>query len=182
MFFYVIFQIFTGWIYGYIMEYVFHRWIFHSNRLGKNKNSIFSFHFREHHRKSRIGKMRDKTYDKITITGCSSSKKEIIGLMFVNVIHFPIIFIFPFAYLSMMLNSVHYFYMHRKSHVDIEWSKKNMPWHYDHHLGIDQDSNYGIRSDIIDRLLFTKKPYLGTVRYIMDEKKRLKEPYLKIVK
>ena len=72
--------------------------------------------------------------------------------------------------------------MHRKSHIDVEWAKKNMPWHYDHHLGLDQDSNFGIRSDIMDRLLYTRKPYIGTVRYIMNEKKRLKEPYLKIVK
>lgn len=32
--------------------------------------------------------------------------------------------------------------MHRRSHLEPEWAKKRIPWHYDHHMNSNQDANW----------------------------------------
>ena len=46
-----------------------------------------------------------------------------------------------------------YYTMHRKSHIDVAWGKKWMPWHYEHHMGKDQHKNWGVRLPVFDGLL-----------------------------
>jgi len=46
--------------------------------------------------------------------------------------------------------------MHRKSHLDVEWGKKWMPWHWDHHMGRDQNANWGVTLPLWDYALGTR--------------------------
>ena len=50
--------------------------------------------------------------------------------------------------------------MHRRAHTDVEWCKKNIPWHYDHHMGKNQDANYGVTVEWPDKLFGTRVTYL----------------------
>jgi len=50
--------------------------------------------------------------------------------------------------------------VHRKAHLDTEWGKKNLPWHYDHHMGKNQNANWGVTTDWVDRLAGTRIKYL----------------------
>ena len=34
-----------------------------------------------------------------------------------------------------------------------------MPWHYDHHLGKNQDANWGVTTDWVDRVFGTRIEY-----------------------
>ncbi len=36
-----------------------------------------------------------------------------------------------------------------------------MPWHYDHHMGKDQNSNWCVTHPLFDMVLGTRKEYLG---------------------
>mgnify|MGYP003663928552 FL=1 len=55
--------------------------------------------------------------------------------------------------------TLRYFYMHRKAHTNVEWCKKNIPWHYDHHMGKNQDVNYGVTVEWPDKLFGTRVIY-----------------------
>jgi sterol desaturase/sphingolipid hydroxylase (fatty acid hydroxylase superfamily) len=54
---------------------------------------------------------------------------------------------------------VRYFYMHQKSHRDVEWGKKHIPWHYDHHMGKNQDANWGVTTAIWDLIMGTREKH-----------------------
>lgn len=43
--------------------------------------------------------------------------------------------------------------------MDLEWAKKHVPWHYDHHMGKNQDANWGVTTDWVDKLLGTRIKY-----------------------
>ena len=47
--------------------------------------------------------------------------------------------------------------MHQRGHLNVEWGKKNMPWHYDHHMGKDQDANWGVTNPFWDIIFGTRK-------------------------
>ena len=44
---------------------------------------------------------------------------------------------------------------------NVEWAKENIPWHYDHHMGKNQDANWGVTTDWVDRLLNTRIKYFN---------------------
>ena len=96
----------------------------------------------------------DKNYDKVLSLPV---RREILGLYALLVLHFPIYFILPYFYYTLVVCTVRYFYVHQKAHRDTEWAKKHMPWHYDHHMGKNQDANWGVTTDIWDTILNTKR-------------------------
>ena len=53
--------------------------------------------------------------------------------------------------------AMRYFYYHRRAHLNVEWGKKKMPWHYDHHMGKNQDSNWGVTVEWVDKLFKTRE-------------------------
>ena len=61
------------------------------------------------------------------------------------------------TFITIVLSICSYYYTHRRSHREPEWAKKNIPWHYDHHMALNQNMNYGVRSDVIDRIMGTRE-------------------------
>lgn len=146
---YAIIQILAGLIYGNFAEYIWHKYVFHG--LGKKKNSRFRSHWKEHHRDVRKSKGYDKSYE--TLWG---AKREIFELLFAALIHSPLFLIAPYFAGTLVLHAMLYFYIHRKSHLDIEWAKQRVPWHYDHHMGKDQDKNWCVTFPLWDYILGTR--------------------------
>lgn len=35
-----------------------------------------------------------------------------------------------------------YYYIHRRAHLEPDWAKRKIPWHYDHHMNSNQDANW----------------------------------------
>ena len=54
-------------------------------------------------------------------------------------------------------SSFFYYFAHRKSHLDVQWGKKWMPWHFDHHMGKNQDLNWCVVFPLWDHILGTRK-------------------------
>jgi len=140
-------QIIIAWIWSHILEYVAHKYLLHNRH-----RFFFAFknHFQKHHRAARKNQMYDSGYRSIF-----SSRFEIQSLVVTALIHLPIVFFFPAGYLTLLVSLVSYYLLHRKSHLDVEWCKKWMPWHYAHHMGPDQHKNWGVRLPIIDLLMGT---------------------------
>ena len=153
---YIISQLVIGWMYGHIMEYVIHRWVFHT--IGKRKGHLLSFHVHDHHKICRRNALFDIAYKKI------KTSEEFWGLLFLAAIHFPLAFFFPYFYVAIVLSILSYYLTHRIAHLNPDWTRINLSHHYDHHMGPGKcaNSNFGVRSDVIDRLLKTRVKYYGT--------------------
>ena len=141
-----------AFIYGGLCEWVVHKYVLH--KLGKNKKSIFSFHWHAHHKGCRKNNNFDIDYK---LPFAPPVKKEIFFLFLLSSFHFPLIFIAPYFFGGIILYTARYFYYHRRAHLNVAWGKKNMPWHYDHHMGKNQDSNWGVTVDWPDRLFNTRE-------------------------
>jgi len=145
-----------GYIYGHIAEWLIHKYVLHN--LGKKSSSLFSFHYREHHRNARMNEFRDSVYSS-WIPKKDAAGKEIIYLIIIIAMHIPVVMISYGAFAALVVSSVEYYYKHRRAHTDVEWAKEKLAWHYDHHMGKIQDANWGVRSDFLDRLLGTRIYY-----------------------
>lgn len=152
-------QIVFAWYYGLLAEWLIHKYVLH--QYGTKKKSIWSFHFKEHHAISRRNGNLDEGY-----FICKNSikwnrvGKELFALAILGAIHTPLFFVAPFFVITVWFSIVQYYYLHSKSHVDIEWAKKHLPWHYEHHMGKNQHMNWGVRSDFFDKVFGTRRHYL----------------------
>jgi hypothetical protein len=62
----------------------------------------------------------------------------------------------PFFVLGTYYSAGRYYYVHRRSHLDPEWAKKNIPWHYDHHMNSNQDANWCVTRPWFDYIMGTR--------------------------
>ena len=166
----IILQVFIAWVYGHVAEYSIHRWLLHG--IGKKRGNPLSFHFWGHHGTARRNAMHDDVYAAWTSLR-GQSGKELLYLTFIVILHAPVAIWFPWAYGVLAWSAVMYYYVHRKSHVNVEWARHVLPWHYDHHMGRKQDANYGVRLPWVDYVLGTRLPYYGTKFEKRDHHRRL---------
>lgn len=135
-------------LYTYFLEWFFHIALHDRKRF----RGGFKHHFGVHHNQSRKNKMFDKNYLNPLN---KESWFEPLGLSLLSIVHFPIFYFFPVVYVTLLFSMLSYYYHHRKAHIDVEWGKQNMPWHYEHHMGKDQHKNWGVRTNIIDKIFNT---------------------------
>ncbi len=155
---YIALQIFLGWIYGHAAEYLIHKHILHNNRRFKK---VFKRHFGTHHRIARKNEMYDESYLQLSK---NSSAFEILGLSLLLLSHLPLLFIIPYFWMTLLYSALVYYYVHRRSHIDVAWGKKWLPWHYAHHMEKDQHQNWGVRLPIFDGLLLYCRSYYRRYR------------------
>ena len=55
----------------------------------------------------------------------------------------------------------HYHQVHSRSHLDPDWCRRHLRWHWDHHMGTNQDVNWGVTNQWLDRLLGTRELWLS---------------------
>lgn len=144
----VFLQVLIAWLYGHIFEYIAHRYFLHDHKKFK---LAFRNHFGLHHKISRKNSMYDENYESIF-----SSKFEVISLILISIIHLPVVFFYPYAYLTLTCSLFLYYFLHRKAHTNVSWGRRWMPWHYDHHMGKNQHMNWGVRLPIIDLIMKTR--------------------------
>jgi len=147
-----LFLILFAYLYATFLEWAIHKYVLHG--LGKNKNSWFNFHWHSHHKTCRKNANQDDNYKTFL---SSPIRREILGLYALSMIHLPIYFFMPYFYYTLIVCVIRYFYVHQKSHINVEWGRKKVPWHYEHHMGKNQDANWGVTTDIWDTILNTKR-------------------------
>ena len=72
----------------------------------------------------------------------------------------PLIPVAPFFVGTMWYSAANYYVKHRRSHLDVEWAKEHLPWHYDHHMGPNQHANWCVTWPWFDFVMGTRKPYV----------------------
>jgi sterol desaturase/sphingolipid hydroxylase (fatty acid hydroxylase superfamily) len=148
----------TGFVLGLLhanaVEWVTHKYVLHG--LGRRKGSFWRFHWAQHHRIARKNGMYDKSYEQ-PFWVWNARGKEIAGILGLALLHVPLIKVAPFFTAAVLLSSGGYLYRHRKAHVDVEWGRKHMPHHYDHHMGPNQDANWCVSYPWLDLLLGTRE-------------------------
>ena len=152
-------QIILAWIYSHVLEYLLHKNLLHNPK----SKAWFKFHFGDHHRQARSFYMLDKKYVKEKWWHWFKDD-EVIGLSILAILHGPLFFFFPYAYAVLIISAIHYFVVHQWAHRGHHWARKWLPHHYDHHMGKDQHSNWGVRSAWVDEMVGTRKVWKGSLR------------------
>jgi len=138
-----IFVFSLGLIYANFVEWFVHRYLFHG--LGKNYKSVFAFHLREHHIKSR----KDNFFDS-TVT-----KRENLGIIGLLLLHMPIyFFVSPIFYLALALYGIAFLIIHKFLHTFPHFAQRYFWWHWNHHMH-NQNKSWGVVSPLIDVILGT---------------------------
>jgi hypothetical protein len=146
-------------------EWCMHKYGLHG--LGKNKNSFWSFHWHEHHAQSRRNGFYDSDYERSPL-GRHAQGKEVYGLLGLSASVAPLWPIAPWFCSAVWLHAYGYYRVHKKAHLDPEWARTFLPWHYDHHMGPNQHTNWCVTHPLMDYLMGTREPYVGTDRERQD--------------
>src|ERR1017187_452561 len=142
-------------VFAGFFEWCFHKYILHG--LGKNPKSFWSFHWKDHHRHARRLNMMDPDYE-TSLFVWNAQTKELSVFVLGGIISSPLIYWLPVVYMTFIYCSGRYYFTHRKSHTHEGWAKEKLPWHYDHHMGPNQDLNWGVTRPWADIVLGTRKP------------------------
>jgi len=93
-------------------------------------------------------------------------------LLKLAIVHLPLLWFAPGFTIGAAIGLMRYYFIHRKSHMNPEWCKEKLPWHYDHHMAPNQDANWGVTVEWVDILMGTRIHYLGTERAEKDDRRR----------
>ena len=140
-------------------EWLIHKYILHGQ--GKKKDAFWSHHWSQHHRDARRSDGIEPSYSK-PFWQEMARKREAFGLIGASIVVSPLLLIsVPFV-LGLWTDALLYYVLHRKSHTDTGWARKYLPWHYDHHLGRNQHSNWCVTYPLADYVLGTREKWSGT--------------------
>jgi len=142
-----------GFTIGSLVEWLAHRYVLHNFTIKQLSHS----HFRVHHKNSRKFKCLDVHYLVFPPTEYTSGLGEIIMLGLLAVAVAPLYWVITPLWAGLTCHILLYYYMHRKFHLDPVWGRKWMRWHWDHHMGPDQNVNWGITNPLFDHILGTRK-------------------------
>ena len=152
-----------GFIAGLIIangfEWIAHKYVLHgTHRVGQPRFSpvpdSMKSHW-EHHREVRKTDFSDYGY----VEGIRNwrTRNEIMSLA-VTVGAAGLIF-YPISKgmsAAAVYSACNYYYVHRRSHLQPDWAKKTIPWHYDHHMNSNQDANWCVTKPWFDYILGTR--------------------------
>ena len=145
-----------GLAYVNITEWLIHKHLLHGR--GQNKKSFWAFHWHEHHRESRKQQMFDPQYTR-SVFSWSPQGKEVLALLAGAAVVAPLLPVAPFFTATVWYRTVRYYQVHKKAHLDPAWAKEHLPWHYDHHMGKDQNANWCVTHPWFDHVMGTRKTY-----------------------
>lgn len=120
----------------------------------KHRNSPFFTHIR-HHKRARLNQFFDESYQNSLWRDQEmfNEKVALIGVAAVTTVVAPIA---PFFVLGTWYGAWNYWHVHKKSHLDPDYAKARVPWHYDHHMNASQDANWCVTRPWFDYIMGTR--------------------------
>jgi hypothetical protein len=161
----------VGLVVANAFEWATHKYVLHGR--GKKKTSFWSFHFHEHHSASRRHGMVDADYQRSPFQW-NAQGKELAALAMLGVAVLPLFPVAPFFTGTLVYCGVNYYVKHKRAHLDPDWAREHLPWHYDHHMAPDQDANWCVTRPWFDHVMGTRVVYLGTPQEEKDVARRRK--------
>ena len=99
----------------------------------------------------------DKDYLKFPPSSLEEGLHEIYSLILIVAIATPLILVSVWLWVFLMIHACAYYYLHRKMHLEPAWCRKYFSWHWRHHMGKDQNCNWGVTTPIFDYIFNTVK-------------------------
>lgn len=140
-------------------EWVAHKYILHgTHRPGQPRYSpvprSMKSHW-EHHREVRKQHFADDGY----VQGFSNWRtRNEVGSLAVVAVAASVIF-YPVSkgmVAAAWYSAFNYYYIHRRAHLEPDWAKRKIPWHYDHHMNANQDANWCVTKPWFDYVMGTR--------------------------
>lgn len=148
------FEVIGGFLLANWADWAIHRFILHG--VGKKKGNFFNFHWHDHHNACRKGlkNLDGKNYKRSIFqdnpharefwmlavgTGCSAGLLGLLGLHTMAA--------------TVSVYAMVYYGLHAYSHSS---SPDLLPWHKDHHVGRNQDSNWCVVVPLMDHIMGTR--------------------------
>ncbi len=149
----------TGLVFANGFEWIAHKYILHgTHRAGQTRFSpvprSMESHW-AHHREVRKAHFHDVGY----VEGVSNwrTKNEMISLIIVagaaSLVFYPVS---KGMVAAALYSAGNYYYIHRRAHLEPDWAKRKIPWHYDHHMNSNQDANWCVTKPWFDYVLGTR--------------------------
>ena len=142
-----------------VLEWSVHRFVLHG--LGRRRKSFWAFHWIDHHKAARRNGFQDVDYETHPFRW-NAQGKEVASLAGLFLMSLPFIGVSWGFVLGSWLSIVNYYCLHRWAHLHPAWCRQWMPWHYDHHMGRDQDQNWCVTWPLMDHLMGTRVRWVGT--------------------
>lgn len=150
-------------------EWAMHKHVLHGR--GRDRSSFWAFHWHQHHKKTRKNGHLDDDYRRPLVES-EGMLKEAVALSVGSAMLLPLAPVAPFFVGACWYSAANYYRTHKRAHVDPDWARRRLPWHYDHHMGPDQNANWCVTRPWFDYVMGTRKPYLGTARAVRDLARR----------
>lgn len=141
-------------------EWVAHKYILHGVTVKKGQPryspspASMQSHW-AHHRMVRKQDFGDEGY----VVGLKHERTKLEVISLVVVASATSAVFYPFSKgmaLAAWYSAGKYFYVHRRAHLEPEWAKKRIPWHYDHHMNSNQDANWCVTRPWFDYIMGTR--------------------------
>lgn len=152
-------------------EWFIHKYVLHGQ--GRRPDQFWGFHLHRHHGTTLRTGGADPDYTRPWWKE-SARRREVLGLSFLVVPFLPIAPVAPLFVGTLGVCALRYYRAHKHAHLDPAWAREHLPWHYDHHMGPDQEANWCVTNPWFDRVMGTRKPYVGTEDEARDEARRVR--------
>ena len=140
-------------------EWFAHKYLLHGvHRKGKPRFSPTPKQMESHwahHREARKQGFSDDCYVE-GLENCST-RNELMSLAVAAGVA-SVVF-YPFSKgmaLAAIYSAGNYYYVHRRAHLEPDWAKRTIPWHYDHHMNSNQDANWCVTRPWFDYVMGTR--------------------------
>ncbi|MDH2566100.1 sterol desaturase family protein [Acinetobacter baumannii] len=135
------------------LEWYFHKVWLHEFPT-KYRNSPFFTHI-AHHKRARLNNFHDQDYAESMFKNAEiyNEKTALIGLAGAATVFLPVA---PFFTAGLYYGIWNYWRIHAKSHLDPEYAKNRIPWHYDHHMTSNQNANWCVTRPWFDYIMGTR--------------------------
>lgn len=135
------------------LEWYFHKVWLHEFP-SQYRNSPLFTHI-AHHKRARLNGFHDEGYAESMLKNAEiyNEKTALIGLAGAATIFLPVA---PFFTAGLYYGLWNYWRVHAKSHLDPEYAKKRIPWHYDHHMTSNQNANWCVTRPWFDYIMGTR--------------------------
>ena len=137
------------------IEWYAHKHLLHGK--GRDRNSRWASHW-DHHRVVRQSGFTDQMYDPaLTRTfDHERARMEAGSLVKAALVLSPLVVVAPLYTATLYYGAVNYWYTHRRAHLDPDWARRKVPWHYDHHMNANQNANWCVTKPWFDYIMGTR--------------------------
>ncbi len=135
------------------MEWYFHKVWLHEYPMQYRKSPFFT-HI-AHHKRARTQGFQDETYSDTVLRNADllHEKGALVLLAGTATVFLPVA---PFFTMGLYYGMWNYYRVHAKAHLDPEYARKRIPWHYDHHMTSNQNANWCVTRPWFDYIMGTR--------------------------